>query len=139
MSSFKVTGWVPRVYSRRPGKNMAVRMSGIQCRGQGTVLSLGGHGTDLSMVPVLGSGLESQVLKQTGPEARLNGLCGELFPECNGSLGGDSRARCKSFPSGGRRDRLNEEVTVCFCPRGLSQWPTLVETFSARYSGASDP
>ena len=35
MSSFKVTGWVPRVYSRRPGKNMAVRMSGIQCQGAG--------------------------------------------------------------------------------------------------------
>ena len=35
MSSFRVIDWVPRVYSRRPGKYMAVRMSGIQCQGAG--------------------------------------------------------------------------------------------------------
>ena len=75
MSSFKVTGWVPRVYSRRPGKNMAVRMSGIQCQGTGHSPQSGRPWNRFVNVPVLSSGLESQVLKQTGPEARLNGLC----------------------------------------------------------------
>ena len=49
--SFKVVSWVLRVYSRRQRKTTAVKSSlAPDAREQGTVLSLGGHGTNQSTV-----------------------------------------------------------------------------------------